>query len=134
RFANGYVALWGDGDLQLTQTGLHAGQELRSAGKSEVWVASMGSKAEDGDFRSFIERTKRFAPHVEDSALCATIDGDSVRFGWEGALIVYAEAVHWNNYPHYENAYTHTPWGAETMTLKYDDKALTLDLKNGRSS
>ena len=67
--------------FDLTQTGKHAGQELRSAGTGETWIASLGSQAEDGDFRSFIERCKRFAPMVEDGSAQANIDAEAVRFG-----------------------------------------------------
>jgi hypothetical protein len=131
RFGSGYAALWGDGSLRLTQTGLHAGQEIRSAGKSEAWLATIGSQAEDGDFRSFIERVKRFAPAVENGALSASIDGEMVGFGWEGALTVDGNAITWDDYPHYDNAYTHTPWDAQAMTLAHAGLALTLDLKRG---
>lgn len=43
RVGNGYVALAGDGDLQLTTMGRHAGQEIRSRGKGEVWLCHMAA-------------------------------------------------------------------------------------------
>jgi hypothetical protein len=129
RFGDGYVGLWGDGDLRLTQTGRHAGQELRSAGESAAWIATIGSKAEDSDFRQFIERAKRFQPTAESGAVCATIDGEDVRFGWEGPMRANGQAVSSEHYPHYDNLYTHTPWGAETMTLAHGGKSLTLELR-----
>ncbi len=133
RFSRGYIALWGDGELKLTETGLHAGQEIRSGGKSAAWVASIGAQAEDGDFRSFIEKTKRFAPQVDGGIVSAKIDGEQVRFGWEGEMTVDGKAVSWADYPHYDNAYTHTAWGEPTMTLRHAGKAMTLDLQNGKT-
>ncbi len=134
RFGNGYVALWGDGELILTQTGLHAGQELRSAGKSEAWVASIGSRGEDGDFGDFIARTKRFEPTVTDGIVSLYAEGQYVVFGWEGDMTVEGLVVSWADYPHYDNAYTHTAWSDSTMTLAYAGKTITLDLKNGKTS
>ncbi|MEO8396087.1 MAG: hypothetical protein ABI700_24045, partial [Chloroflexota bacterium] len=135
RFGDGYVALWGDGDLRLTQTGLHAGQEIRSAGKSEAWIGSIGSKAEDGDFGAFIAKTKRFAPQVADGVVSATIDGENVRFGWHGDMIVNGQfVIRGDDTPHHDNIYTHTPWGADTMTLAYGVKSLTLDLRGGKTT
>ena len=66
---------------------------------------------------------------VEDGVVSAIIDGETVRFGWQGAMTVNGRAVSWEEYPHYDSAYTQTPWGAETMTLAHGGKSLTLALK-----
>ena len=50
-------------------------------------------------------------------------------FGWHGDMIVDGQPVNWSAYPHYDNAYTHTAWGSETMTLSHGGQSLPLDLK-----
>ena len=43
RVRNGYVGLWGDGDLRLTAAGPHAAQELRSDGPGRAWACRAGA-------------------------------------------------------------------------------------------
>ena len=64
RSGEGYIALWGDSELLLTENGRHAGQELRSTGAGEVWLCHVGRAAEEGDFAAFCARVKEaHTPH-----------------------------------------------------------------------
>jgi hypothetical protein len=61
----GYVALGGDGDLQLTTTGRHAAQELRGCGSGQVWLCHIGRAAENGDLATFCRDVSQHTLQVD---------------------------------------------------------------------
>lgn len=135
RAGNGYVALWGDGELVLTKSGRHVGQELRSTGKGEVWLCYVGSAAEDGDFQTFMRKVQQHSPQVEDAVVrWTTPNSQRLAFGWKGPLLVDDAPQNWDDFPHYENAYTQTKMGAPLMQITHNGQTLTLDLVRGKSS
>jgi hypothetical protein len=133
RSGDGYVALWSDGDLVLTERGRHSGQELRSSGAGEAWICHVGRMADDGDFAAFRAKVTGSAPQVQNNDVqWVTPQGKTMRLGWAGALMVDGVPENWD-YPHYANDYTQTPLDAETMSIRYGGETLTLDLAKGRS-
>lgn len=133
RVGEGYVALWGDGDLRLMTRGQHAMQEIRSGGAGETWLCTVGRAATDGDFGAFCRAVQRHAPLVQGGALAwTTLSGNALAFGWDGPLTVDGQPVDWSAFPHYANAYTTTPLGAEVMEIAHSGETLRLDLKRGR--
>jgi hypothetical protein len=132
RVGSGYVALCADGDLDLTETGRHAGQELRSWGVGQAWIARIGRAAEDGDFETFCQSVMSHPP-VFDGArvIWTTPDGSRLAFAWEGPLTVDGAEEDWDHFPHYENAYTQTAIDEDSMVLRWRDLELTLDLAIG---
>ena len=132
RLGEGYVALWGDGDLTLTGHGKHAGQELRASGPGGVWLCHVGSQREDGDFAGFRAGVLAHTPQADGLSVRWTgPDGRKIAFAWEGPLTVDGRAEDWSDFPHYANAYTNTPMDADTMTLRFGDAVHVLDLKRG---
>lgn len=133
RKGGGYAALFADGELVLTESGRHAGQELRSQGAGQVWLCHVGSASEDGDFSTFRQKVMQHTPQTRDTGVVwITPDDQTLNFSWDQPLMVDGQAQDWNDFPHYENAYTQTPMGAETMVIHYDAESLVLDLKRGR--
>ena len=133
RCGNGYIALWGDGDLLMIERGRHAGQELRSSGEGEVWICHVGRAADDGDFAAFQRGVMQHTPQVEAGRVVWTApDGRTLAFGWEGALTVDGAPEDWARFPHYDNAYTHTSMDAPMMKITHNGDDVTLDLKRGR--
>ncbi len=135
RFGDAYAALWSDGELSLTSHGLHAAQELRSAGGGHAWLSHVGSRAENGDFASFIAKAKTNKPQlafindgIVPTITCSDINGTVLRFGETGGLWVNDVEYGFEDFPHYDNEYTHTPMNADTMTITHGDRTLTLDL------
>lgn len=139
RAGEGYVALWGDGPLTLTESGRHAGQELRSRGTGEAWICRVGRAAEDGAFTDFcwavksrppVVRTRRGSSAAPETpgVEWTTPRGERLLFAWEGPLRVDGVAQDWDGFPHYSNAYTDTPMDADIMTIRYGGQVLTLDL------
>jgi hypothetical protein len=134
RLGTGYIALWGDGELVLTDHGRHVAQELRSCGVGAAWLCRVGSAADDGDFAAFQWALMTQPPHADGTRVqWTTPDGATLRFGWEGALLVNDRPQDWDGYPHYANAYTETAMGAPTMTIAHAGESLTIDLQRGTS-
>ena len=133
RAGKGYSALWGDGDLQLTANGCHAAQELRSRGPGQAWLCHVGRAAKDGSFADFCRRVSARPPWVRGLSLNWRMPGaQTLGFGWDGPLLLDGLPQLLSGYPHYENAYTHTPHGADTMTIRHGEETLVLDLALGR--
>lgn len=133
RVGNGYIALWGDGELRLTASGRHVAQELRSAGGGRAWLCRVGSAALDGSFDSFRQKLARSHPHASGTVVrWAAPEGRAFQFGWTGALLVDERAENWDDFPHYENIYTHTPMGAAEMLIRHGDQSLQISLRRGQ--
>ncbi len=132
RSGAGYVALWGDGDLMLTEHGRHAAQELRSSGAGEAWLCCVGRAEQDGDFAAFRQQVERNTPQANGSSLAwVTPEGKRLAFAWEGAFTVNGAAENWD-FPHYGNAYTETALDAGVMTIRQGGETLALDLAHGK--
>jgi hypothetical protein len=133
RVDDGYIALWGDGTLLLTDSGRHVAQELRSSGAGAAWVCRVGRAADDGDFSAFVRALTGHPPLARGTDVSwVTPEGTRLDFSWQGALSVDGAAVDWSDYPHYDNACTHTPFGADVMEIAFDGARLALDLRRGR--
>ncbi len=133
RVGQGYVALWGDGDLVLTPSGRHTGQELRGQGPGNVWLCHVGRTAEDGDFAAFCAKVRHHAPQPKGIGVrWATPANEQITFGWEGPMLVDGTPQDWSDFPHYENAYTNTRLGDEKMIIQHAGQEIILDLKHGR--
>lgn len=133
RSGRGVVALWADGNLQLTTGGPHAMQELRSSGLGSAWLCTVGSADEYGDFAAFRSKVIAHQPRYhEDTLRWQSPDGRSLVFGWSGPLLVDERPENWEAFPHYSNVYTHTPLGASVMEIRHGEETLLLDLKKGQ--
>jgi hypothetical protein len=136
RVGGGYIALWGDGDLLLTDSGRHVAQELRSSGAGAAWLCRVGRAAQDGIFASFQETMMDRSPVAGKDSLAVTWntpEGIHIRLSWTEGLTVNGHPTTTDHYPHYANAYTDTPMGAERMTIAHREKQLIIDLKRGKS-
>jgi hypothetical protein len=108
-------------------------QEIRSGGAGEAWLCIVGRAATDGDFDSFCRAVQSHAPVVQGGQLRWTSPaGHELAFGWEGPLTVDGQPLDWSAFPHYANAYTDTPLGADIMEIAHGGETLRLDLKRGR--
>lgn len=134
RVGQGYVALWGDGDLVLTEDGRHAGQELRVRGPGKAWLAQVGTAETDSDFARFCAAvTAQSLLSVDGRLTWRTPSGQQLAFGWDDPFTVDGTAQRWDDMPHYDNAYTHTPMDADQMTIRHGGETLVLDLRKGSS-
>jgi hypothetical protein len=133
RVGKGYIVLCADGELVLTESGRHAGQELRSRGTGQVWLCHVGRAAEDGDFEVFCNNVSQHVPLTDGLQVrWKAPDGRAYSFAWEGPLLVNGEPQDWNHFPHYQNLYTQTPMDAKAMTIQQGEHLLRLDLARGR--
>lgn len=135
RVGQGYVALWGDGDLHLTTIGRHAGQELRSAAQGAAWVCRADHARRVGTFEAFCRSLVGHSPLFNGTTITWQVpDGQTLQYGWGQPLRIDEQIISFDDFPHYENAYTTTPLDADTMTITDADASsmLTLNLKHGR--
>jgi len=62
----------------------------------------------------------------ELSARCATLRGDRLSFGWEGAFEVNGEAQRLSGFKHYEGPVCDVELGATEMEVRTANYAMTL--------
>ncbi len=130
RVGNGYLALGSDGDLQLTSSGRHAGQELRSLGPGQIWLAHLGRAAEYGCFDAFCREIAHSAFHTNGlQADWTAPSGQHLEFSWQGPFLVNDTIQALGDFPHFANRYTHTPHQAAQMRIEHAGEELTLNLR-----
>jgi len=134
RVGDGFIALWGDGNLVLTTNGRHAAQELRSTGAGEAWMCHVGRRS-----GYFSEGFDKFCEVMLTSEQPAgnrdaitwhdpEYNGMEIICKWEGVSRVNQDNYHHPDV-HYRNKYTHTPMDADTMTITHEGESITLDLR-----
>jgi hypothetical protein len=126
---DGYLALTASQRLEWITRGPGAYRELRAVGRHTVWCCQMGRAALDGDFEAFQERVlsqpmtfKHLAVEFE------TLRGETLTFGWEGALLRDGEEEPLSAFKHYENPYCVTELHAPEMVVQSDQYLLRLKL------
>ncbi|HOU14635.1 MAG TPA: hypothetical protein PKZ84_16130 [Anaerolineae bacterium] len=106
RKGDGYLALYASNGLTLMKRGPAAYRELRSYGCETVWICQMGRAAVDGSFEQFQQKVLSAAVDVQGLAVTyATLRGETLSFGWEGALLRDGVEQAITGFKHYENPY-----------------------------
>ena len=127
RQGSGYVALTADSGFDLAAQGPGAGRELRSSGQYNVWLCHLGRAAQDGDFAQFQQRILALDVRFDDLAVrCTTLRGETLRFGWQGPLLVDDVPRPLDNFPHYDSPYCSMELGDEQMEIRFGDHAMRL--------
>jgi len=134
RVGDGYIALTAARGLELMTQGDNAYRELRSHGTPNIWVCQMGRQAKDGSFEDFMQAVQ--ALPVKFSALETPADaaeveltslrGETIRFGWKGALKVNGKIKKISGFKHYDSPFCSARLGAEEMEIRYGADALVL--------
>jgi len=129
RQGEGYLALTAARGLQFITRGESAYRELRSYGQHNIWLCHMGRATLDGSFAEFQDKVLALDVAFEELAVrCATLRGETLAFGWEGALLRNGEEEPITGFKHYENPYCVAELPAEQMEIRYGDQAMRLDL------
>jgi hypothetical protein len=127
RKGDGYLALTAARGLEFITRGDNAYRELRSYGKQNVWLCHLGRAALDGDFRAFQDKILALDITFGDlSARCATLRGETLEFGWEGALTRNGEPEPITGFKHYDNPYCVAESPASQMEIHYGENAIRL--------
>jgi hypothetical protein len=126
----GYVALTAAQGIALLETGIHARHELRSYGRRNVWLCQMGRAAQDGTFPEFQEAVLHRALTFGDLSVHYTsLRGDTLSFGWEGALLRDGEEEPIRGVRHFDSPYGVAELPAEEMIIAMEGRALRLHLR-----
>ena len=127
RVDNGYLALTAARGFELATQGPGAGRELRSYGSRNVWLCHMGRAARDGDFAQFQQRILNLDVRFDElSVCCETLRGETLRFGWQGPLLVDDVPQPLDGFPHYDSPYCSMGLGDEQMEIHFGDHAMRL--------
>jgi hypothetical protein len=119
RLGEGFLALWGDGDLTL----LDSYDELRSSGKGLAWLCHVASGGDLGEFMATLNQ-----PQLDGASLqWTTPAGEALSFAWDGPFLVDEHPQSSADFPHYENAFTNTPLNSRQMTIQHTGESLHLD-------
>jgi hypothetical protein len=128
RKGDGYLALTAARGLEFITRGDNAYRELRSYGQRNVWVCHMGRAALDGDFGTFQDKILGLDVALgELSVRCATLRGETLAFGWEGAFTRNGEVQPLTGFKHYDNPYCVADLPASHLEVRYGDLAMRLN-------
>lgn len=125
-----YIALGCSEPIELVQEGPAAYRELRATGHNVAWLCQMGRKADYDSFANFRKRVlaARFT-YDRLSLSYRQLQGDTVTFDWNSALVVNGEAQQLQSANHYEgpNCVTDS-WPASQMVVVHGEQAIQLVL------
>jgi hypothetical protein len=128
RKGDGYLALTAARGLEFITRGDSAYRELRSYGSRNVWLCHLGRAALDGDFVAFQKKILSLDVAFGDlSVRCATLRGETLAFGWEGAFTRDGQPQPLNGFRHYDNPYCVADLPAAQMEVRYGDQAMRLN-------
>jgi hypothetical protein len=127
RAGQGYLGLFAAAGLSLIQSGDHAYRELRSPGRTNVWLGCLGRATEVGSFADFRQRLLATPPQVENSAVrWKGPRGDQLAVGWQTPLSVNDAAPPAHGDWHFDNPYSHARLGADTIEIVHGAQGLRL--------
>jgi hypothetical protein len=128
RSGGAYLALTAARGLELAKRGPGAYHELRSYGRTNVWLCHMGRIATDGSFGEFQKRVLALDVSWEELGVrCRTLRGESLAFGWEGPLRVNGREQEIMGFKHYDNPFCVAELPAAQMEVRSAEYALRLD-------
>ncbi|MEA3407156.1 MAG: hypothetical protein U9R48_03645 [Chloroflexota bacterium] len=123
----GYLALTASQGLDLTTTGNHAYQELRSYGEQNIWICHMGRAALDGDFHAFQDKVLALDIKFEHlSVRCDTLRGETLAFGWQGPFVRDGKEQPISGFKHYENPYCVADLPTKAMDVRFGEWIMRL--------
>jgi len=127
RKGDAYLALMATAGLEFVTEGQTAFRELRSYGLENVWVCHMGQAMLDGSFAEFQSKILAMEVTAEHlSVRMKTLRGDTLAFGWEGALLVNGQEQPLDPARHIENPYCIADLPAVQIDIIYQEQGVRL--------
>ena len=135
RKADGYLAIMAKQGFDIIKHGQYALRELRSYGRSNIWLCHMGRAALDGDFSSFQEKILALDVDFTDASVhFATLRGDALSFGWQGPFLRNGSEQALSNFDHYEGPYVIAKYPCRQMDVQFGDTILRLNFESAPNS
>ncbi|MCX6032740.1 MAG: hypothetical protein NT169_26085 [Chloroflexi bacterium] len=92
----------------------------------------LGRAALDGDFGAFQDKILALDVAFGDLAMrCATLRGDMLAFGWEGAFLRNEQPQPLSGFKHYDNPYCVADLPAAELEVRYGDQVMRLNFAAG---
>lgn len=92
-------------------------------GHANVWVAEMGSKAQNGSFEAFVNSFEK--AELEGNSLECSYTSPSqgrIGFGWTQPLTVNGKRVEIQGYKRYDNPYCQAEFNTKELTIRCGDQ------------
>ncbi len=96
-------------------------------GHANVWVAELGSRAQNGSFEAFVARFD--GRKIEGDTFAFTYASPSqgeMKFGWDEPLAVNGQEICIADYPRYDNPYCQADFLAEQLVIRCDGSETVL--------
>jgi hypothetical protein len=127
RKGSAYLALYAARGLEWIERGPTAFRELRSHGKDNAWVCQMGQDLLDGSFEDFQHKVLALDLSYDGGELRLTsLRGELISFGWDSPLVVNDETQALDGFLHFDNAYSQSELGADSIDIVYQGEGVRL--------
>ncbi|MCG8668923.1 MAG: hypothetical protein MI867_05880 [Pseudomonadales bacterium] len=132
RKGDGYIALYSFNRASFTTEGEYANSEIVAKGFSNLWIAELGWRDEDGDFQAFVERVSSQTVDYDwahDLQVTYQSDMGVMSFSWTDDLVVNGAAISLKDYPRYNNPFVQQPWGEIDVEVAVDGTVSTIEFE-----
>lgn len=127
RKGEGYIALRSQNGYRKTMEGKYAHKELICYSQKNIWICQMGSKKEDGRYEEFVAKLLRTELVFDGlNVVYRTTGGQTIKFGWEGSLIVDGKEVDIKNYKRFDNMYCQSEYMSGWYDITFRDKKTSI--------
>jgi hypothetical protein len=105
--------------------------EISASGRSNVWVCELGSKAENGDFQTFIDAIAKaeFKGDVFDFTYNSPSQGE-LKTGWNLPLTINGNEIETNDYPRFDNPFCQAERATRKVEINGPSDKLVLDFES----
>jgi len=144
RKGDGYLALlsqhpyfWNDDiaksdDFKFRKNPEDFGREVIVKSRQNIWICQLGRKAEDGEFKEFMEKFSTVKVVFRGLSVNFQSPGNGdIQFGWNDALQVNGKEFSLENYPRYDNPFVQAEYDPTEINLTGYGHQLHLDWRTG---
>ncbi|MBN1564553.1 MAG: hypothetical protein JXA10_11980 [Anaerolineae bacterium] len=119
---DGYVAIYSENGLTISDEGQYAGRELQCAAPENTWLVECGRKADWNSFDAFVNALQAASVASENGVITyqSPTIGTFVT-GWDVTPTVDGEAIKLHDYPMVESPWAYSRFGSGELTIRYGD-------------
>ena len=130
RYQDGFLALFSQNKYQWQEEGEEKDMELIVHSRKNIWLIELGSKHHYQSFSNFVDSVSSSTLAFDKLSIQYTSPSQGLlEFGWKRHLKQNGQVASLNDYPRYENPYTHTSFGAKTIRIAHSEQHLDLEFE-----
>lgn len=131
RKGSGYLAITAMQGIELVKHAPDGYRELRSYGRSNLWLCHMGQEAQDGNFDVFKRAVLKIQPVWKEKGVqFSSLRGEELAFGWQGPLQVNGQVQPITGFNHIENVYGTAGLPAQILDIRFGDVLMRLNFSD----